>query len=59
MKNTTSTIKNRVKLRYVPFLRSGTLGFPIEFKHIVALINEVQTMLSFSKIFKFNIFEFN
>ena len=59
MKNTTSTIKNRIKLRYVQFLRLGTLGFPIEFKHMVALTNEIQTMLSFSKIFKFNIFEFN
>ena len=44
---------------YVEFLRSNTLGFPIEFKHIVALTNEIQTMLSFPKIFKFNVFEFN
>ena len=41
------------------FLRLGTLGFSIEFKHIVALINEIQKMLSFPKIFKFNVFEFN
>ena len=43
----------------VQFLRLGTLGSPIEFKHIVALTNETQTMLSFPRIFKFNIFEFN
>ena len=30
------------------------LDFPIEFKHMVALTNETQTMLSFPKIFKFN-----
>ena len=41
------------------FLRLGTLGFPIEFKHMVALTNETQIMLSFPKIFKFNVFEFN
>ena len=43
----------------VQFLRLGTLGFPIEFKHIVALTNKTQTMLSFPRKFKFNIFEFN
>ena len=33
----------------------GTLGSIIEFKHImVALTNETQTMLSFSRMFKFN-----
>jgi DNA polymerase elongation subunit (family B) len=36
-----------------------TLGSLIEFKHMVVLTNETQTMLSFSRIFKFNIFEFN
>ena len=43
----------------VQFLRLGILGSPIEFKHMVALTNEIQTMLSFSRIFKFNVFEFN
>ena len=43
----------------VQFLRLGTLGSPIKFKHMVALTNETQTMLYFSRIFKFNIFEFN
>jgi hypothetical protein len=38
----------------VQFLRLGTLGFPIEFKHIVAFTNEIQTMLFFPRIFKFN-----
>ena len=38
---------------------SSTLGFPIEFKHMVALTNETQIMLSFSRIFKLNKFEFN
>ena len=31
------------------------LDFSIEFKHMVALTNETQTMLSFSEIFKFNV----
>ena len=31
----------------------------IEFKHMIVLTNETQTMLSFPKIFKFNVFEFN
>jgi hypothetical protein len=43
----------------VQFLRLGTLGSPIEFKHIVTLNNKTQTMLSFPRIFKFNIFKFN
>ena len=43
----------------VQFLRSNTLGSPIEFKHMVALTNETQTMLSFPRILKFNVFEFN
>ena len=43
----------------VQLLKLDTLGSSIEFKHIVVLINEIQTMLSFSKIFKFNVFEFN
>ena len=43
----------------VQFLRLATLDFSIEFKHMVTLTNETQTMLSFSKIFKFNVFEFN
>ena len=43
----------------VQFLRLGTLDSPIEFKHMVALINVTQTMLSFLIIFKFNVFEFN
>jgi hypothetical protein len=43
---------------YVQFLRLGTLSFPIELKHMVVLINETQIMLSFPRIFKFNIFEF-
>ena len=41
------------------FLRLDTLSFLIEFKYMVALTNEIQTMLYFSRIFKFNIFEFN
>ena len=43
----------------VQFLRLGTLSSPIEFKHIIVLTNETQTMLYFSKIFKFTVFEFN
>jgi hypothetical protein len=43
----------------VQFLRLCTLGSSIEFKHIVVLTNEIQTMLYFLKIFKFNVFEFN
>jgi hypothetical protein len=43
----------------VQFLRLGTLGSPIKFKHMVTLINETQTMLYFSRIFKFNVFEFD
>ena len=53
-----SIIFLRIKLRY-SFLRLGTLGFLIEFKHMVVLTNETQTMLFFPRIFKFNIFEFN
>ena len=30
------------------------LGFLIKFKHMIALTNDIQTMLSFSRIFKFN-----
>ena len=43
----------------VQFLQLSTLDSPIEFKYMVALTNETQTMLSFPRIFKFNIFEFN
>ncbi len=43
----------------VKFLRLGTLGSLIEFKHMIALTNETQIMLSFPRIFKFNVFEFN
>ena len=43
----------------VQFLRLRTLGFPIEFKHMVALTNETQTMLYFPRKFIFNVFEFN
>ena len=43
----------------VQFLKLGTLGSPIEFKHMVALTNETQTMFYFPRIFKFNVFEFN
>jgi hypothetical protein len=39
---------------YIQFLRLGTLGSIIEFKYMVALTNETQTMLSFPRIFKFN-----
>ena len=42
----------------VQFLRLGILG-TIEFKYMIALINETQKMLSFPRIFKFNVFEFN
>ena len=38
----------------VQFLRLGILGSLIEFKHMVALTNETQTILSFPIIFKFN-----
>ena len=38
---------------------SSTLGFPIEFKHMVALTKETQIMLFFLRIFEFNVFEFN
>ena len=41
------------------FFKLGTLSFSIEFKHIIALTNETQIMLFFSRIFKFNVFEFN
>ena len=37
----------------------GTLGSSIEFKHMIALTNKTHTMLSFPRIFKFNVFEFN
>ena len=41
------------------FLKLDTLGSLIEFKHIVTLTNEAQIILSFLRIFKFNLFEFN
>ena len=44
---------------YIQFHRLGTLGSLIEFKHMVALTNETQTMLFFTRIFKFNVFKFN
>ena len=37
----------------------STLGFPIKYKHMITLTNKTQTMLSFLRIFKFNVFEFN
>ena len=43
----------------IQFFRLGTLGSLIEFKHIIALTNEAQITLSFPRIFKFNVFEFN
>ncbi len=43
----------------VQFFRLSTLSFLIEFKHMVALINEIQTIYFFPRIFKFNVFEFN
>ena len=43
----------------IQFLRLNTLGSPIEFKHMIALINKTQTMLYFLRIFKFNVFKFN
>ena len=43
----------------VQFFRLSTLGSPIEFKHMVVSTNEIQKMLSFLRIFKFNVFEFN
>ncbi len=43
----------------VQFIRLSILGSPIEFKYMIALTNETQTMLSFPRIFKFNIFELN
>ena len=43
-----------IKLK-VQFLRLSTLIFPIEFKLMVALTNEIQKMLSFLRIFKFNL----
>ena len=44
---------------YVQFLKLGTLDSLIEFKHMVELTNETQTILSFPRIFKFNVFKFN
>ena len=35
----------------VQFLRLDTLGSSVEFKQMVALTNETQTMLSFPRIF--------
>jgi hypothetical protein len=46
-----------VKLSHSLWL--GTLGSLIEFKYIVALTNETQIILSFLRIFKFNVFKFN
>ena len=46
-------IKKGIKLR-VQFLKLGTLDSPIEFKHMVALTNETQTILFFPRIFEFN-----
>ncbi len=43
----------------IQFLKLGTLGSLIEFKYMFALTNKTQTMLSLSRIFKFNVFEFN
>ena len=43
----------------VQFLRLNILGFPIEFKYMIALTNKTQIMLYFLRIFKFNVFEFN
>ena len=43
----------------VQFFRLGTLGSSIEFKHMDILTNETQIILSFLRIFKFNVFEFN
>ena len=43
----------------VQFLRFGTLGSLIEFKYMVTLTNETKTMLSFLRIFKINVYEFN
>ena len=51
--------KKRLDKTQVQFFRLGTLGSPIEFKHMVALTNETQTMLFFPRIFKLNVFEFN
>ena len=43
----------------VQFFRLGILDSLIEFKHMVVLTNETQTILSFPRIFKFNVFKFN
>ena len=43
----------------IQFLRLGTLDSPLEFKYMLPLTNETQTMLFFSRIFKINVFEFN
>ena len=43
----------------VQFLKLSTLDSPIEFKYMVILRNETQTILFFLKIFKFNVFKFN
>ena len=50
---------NRQGKTWVQFLILGTLSSPIEFKYMITLTNETQTILSFPKIFKFNKFEFN
>ena len=38
----------------VQFLRCSILGFPIKFKHKVALNNEVQTVLLFKQCYHLN-----
>ena len=53
-------IKHKTKGKIqVQFLRLSTLGSSIEFKHMITLTNETQIMLSFPRIFKFSVFEFN
>ena len=46
-KITLVVVKKKGKTQ-VQFLRLGTLGSPIEFKHLVALTNEIQNNVIFS-----------
>ena len=45
--------RQKEKLRYGS-LKCSTLDSPIKFKHMIALTNETQTVLSFPRIMKFN-----
>ena len=55
----TEANNTRMGKTQIQFLKLDTLGYPIEFKRMVALINETQIMLFFPRILKFNVFEFS